>query len=35
VPIVEDLATPELDLWAAEAGLARVRESLFGLRAID
>ncbi len=31
VPIVEDLATPELDLWAADRGLTKGRKNLFGL----
>lgn len=31
VPLVDDLATLELDLWARERGLARVQENLFGL----
>lgn len=31
VPLVEDLATPELDLWAREQGLAKGRSNLFGL----
>ena len=31
VPIVDDLATIELDLWAREQGLRRVQASLFGL----
>jgi formate dehydrogenase accessory protein FdhE len=30
-PIVEDLATPELDLWAQEQGLTKGRVNLFGL----
>ena len=30
-PIVEDLATPELDLWAADRGLVKIRSNLFGL----
>ncbi|HUF77097.1 MAG TPA: formate dehydrogenase accessory protein FdhE [Longimicrobiales bacterium] len=33
VPIVEDLATFELDLWAREQGLVRVQENLFASRA--
>jgi len=31
VPLVEDLATPELDLWARESGLSKVQANLFGL----
>jgi formate dehydrogenase accessory protein FdhE len=31
VPLVDDLATVELDLWAREQGLTRVQENLFGL----
>ena len=31
VPIVEDLATPELDLWAQDQGLARAHKNLFGM----
>ncbi len=31
VPQVDDLATLELDLWARERGLTRVRSNLFGL----
>ena len=31
VPIVEDLATPELDLWAGEQGLEKIVPNLFGL----
>ena len=31
VPLVDDLATVELDLWARGKGLRRVQESLFGL----
>jgi formate dehydrogenase maturation protein FdhE len=31
VPLVEDLATPELDLWAREQGLAKGQANLFGL----
>jgi formate dehydrogenase accessory protein FdhE len=31
VPIVEDLATPELDLWAREQGLTKGRTNSFGL----
>jgi FdhE protein len=31
VPLVDDLATLELDLWAREQGLTRVQENLFGL----
>lgn len=31
VPMVDDLATVELDLWARGRGLARVQENLFGL----
>lgn len=31
VPLVDDLATVELDLWARERGLTRVQENLFGL----
>ena len=30
VPLVDDLATPELDLWAREHGLVRSQENLFG-----
>jgi formate dehydrogenase accessory protein FdhE len=30
-PLVEDLATPELDLWAQEQGLTKGRVNLFGL----
>jgi len=31
VPIVEDLATPELDLWATEQGLQKIVPNLLGL----
>jgi FdhE protein len=31
LPLVDDLASPELDLWAREHGLARVGSNLFGL----
>jgi len=31
VPLVDDLATLELDLWARERGLTRVQDNLFGL----
>ncbi|MEQ1855354.1 MAG: formate dehydrogenase accessory protein FdhE [Longimicrobiales bacterium] len=31
VPLVEDLATPELDLWAGDRGLTKGRKNLFGL----
>lgn len=31
VPIVEDLATPELDLWARDQGLSKGRANLFGM----
>jgi formate dehydrogenase maturation protein FdhE len=30
VPIVDDIATPALDLWARGRGLRRVQKSLFG-----
>ena len=30
-PTVEDLATPELDLWARERGLTKLRLNLLGL----
>ena len=30
VPIVDDLATPDLDLWARNHGLVRAQENLFG-----
>jgi formate dehydrogenase accessory protein FdhE len=33
VPIVDDLATVDLDLWALEQGLARIRQNLFRPRA--
>lgn len=31
VPLVDDLATPELDLWAAEQGLEKIAPNLLGL----
>jgi formate dehydrogenase maturation protein FdhE len=31
VPLVDDLASVELDLWASERGLTRVATNLFGL----
>jgi formate dehydrogenase maturation protein FdhE len=31
VPLVDDLASVELDLWASERGLTRVEMNLFGL----
>lgn len=31
VPIVEDIATAELDLWAAERGLRKIQANLLGL----
>jgi formate dehydrogenase maturation protein FdhE len=31
VPLVDDIATPELDLWARARGLRRVQRSLFGI----
>ncbi len=31
VPLVDDLATPELDLWAAEQGLEKIAQNLLGL----
>ena len=31
VPLVDDLATPELDLWAAEQGLEKIVPNLFDL----
>jgi FdhE protein len=31
VPLVEDLATVELDLWAKARGLSKGRTNLFGL----
>ncbi len=31
VPLVDDLATPELDLWAVEQNLEKVSHNLFGL----
>jgi formate dehydrogenase accessory protein FdhE len=31
VPVVEDLATPELDLWAQDRGLTKGRTNLLGL----
>ena len=30
-PFVDDLATPELDLWASEQGLEKISPNLFGL----
>ena len=30
-PLVDDLATPELDLWAAEQGLEKITPNLLGL----
>lgn len=30
-PVVEDLATPELDLWARERGLTKLRRNVLGL----
>jgi FdhE protein len=33
VPIVDDLATVDLDLWAQEQGLARIQQNLFRARA--
>ena len=32
VPVVDELATPELDQWARAHGLVRVRENLFAIR---
>ena len=31
VPLVDDLATPELDLWAAEQGLEKIAPNVLGL----
>ena len=31
IPLVEDLATPELDVWAEERGLWKICRNLVGL----
>ena len=30
-PVVDDLATPELDLWASDRGLVKIQANLLGL----
>jgi len=31
VPLVDDVATPELDLWAADQGLEKITPNVLGM----